>query len=119
MRYLLDTPVKVLSEPLEPNESPRRARMLSFVILNHEIFCRSSPLLEIAIKSGAGEIAPSKRPAPVVPRRMADQGLRPLPISHLHALAVGGLPNHHHDPFDRLLIAQANIEDMILITSIR
>jgi PIN domain nuclease of toxin-antitoxin system len=50
---------------------------------------------------------------------MADQGLRPLPVSHQHALAVFGLPDHHQDPFDRLLIAQANLEDMILITADR
>jgi PIN domain nuclease of toxin-antitoxin system len=50
---------------------------------------------------------------------MADQGLRPLPISHQHALAVSSLPAHHRDPFDRLLIAQANLEDMVLITADR
>jgi PIN domain nuclease of toxin-antitoxin system len=46
-----------------------------------------------------------------------DQGLRPLPITHQHALAVSGLALHHYDPFDRLLVAQAKLEDMVLITA--
>jgi PIN domain nuclease of toxin-antitoxin system len=53
------------------------------------------------------------------PGRLADQGLRPLPVSHAHALAVYDLPLHHRDPFDRLLIAQANLEGMTLITANR
>jgi PIN domain nuclease of toxin-antitoxin system len=44
---------------------------------------------------------------------------RPLPVSHKHALAVFGLPDYHRDPFDRLLIAQANLEDLILVTADR
>jgi PIN domain nuclease of toxin-antitoxin system len=42
-----------------------------------------------------------------------------LPITHTHALAVGGLPWHHNDPFDRLLIAQAQTEAMVLMTADR
>jgi len=48
---------------------------------------------------------------------MAEQGLRPLAVSHPHALAVFELPNHHRDPFDRLLVAQARLEDMVLVTA--
>lgn len=40
-------------------------------------------------------------------------------ISHLHALAVGDLPLHHQDPFDRILIVQAVAEDMVLLTADR
>jgi PIN domain nuclease of toxin-antitoxin system len=102
----------------EPERISRRARGV-LADLSHEIFLSAVTSWEIAIKSGAGKLHLPEAPGTYVPRRMADQGLRPLPISHLHALAVGGLPIHHHDPFDRLLIAQANIEDMILITADR
>lgn len=45
-----------------------------------------------------------------------DSGYEILPIRPEHAVAVEGLPNHHHDPFDRLLIAQALVEPMRFVT---
>ena len=45
--------------------------------------------------------------------------VRPLPISPAHALAVADLPQHHRDPFDRILVAQARIEGLTLITADR
>ena len=50
---------------------------------------------------------------------MAKQGLRPLPVTHLHAVAVYDLPPHHRDPFDRLIIAQAMVENITVLTSDR
>ena len=41
----------------------------------------------------------------------------PLAITHEHALRVASLPAHHRDPFDRLLIAQAQIEGLVIMTS--
>ena len=55
----------------------------------------------------------------MVLRETARQGLRPLPVSYLHALAVYELPLHHGDPFDRLLVAQAISEGLTLITAER
>ena len=40
-----------------------------------------------------------------------------LPISHAHALRVSALPRHHDDPFDRLIVAQAQLEDLTVITA--
>jgi PIN domain nuclease of toxin-antitoxin system len=48
---------------------------------------------------------------------MARQGLRSLPVTHLHAVKVYDLPLHHQDPFDRLIIAQAIVEGMTILTS--
>jgi PIN domain nuclease of toxin-antitoxin system len=90
-----------------------------FADLGNDIFLSAASSLEIAIKSAAGKLQLPEPPGSYVPRRMAVQGLRPLPVSHQHALAVFALPPHHRDPFDRLLIAQANLEDMILITADR
>lgn len=42
--------------------------------------------------------------------------LEPLSISVAHAIAAGGLPRHHADPFDRMLIAQAQLERLVLVT---
>ena len=46
----------------------------------------------------------------------ADDGFEPLPIDFRHAERAGGLPGHHRDPFDRMLIAQAQIEDLTIVT---
>jgi PIN domain nuclease of toxin-antitoxin system len=44
-------------------------------------------------------------------------GSSPLHVTHLHAATVADLPHHHRDPFDRLLVAQARVEDIPLLTS--
>jgi PIN domain nuclease of toxin-antitoxin system len=50
---------------------------------------------------------------------MALTSVTPLPVEHRHALRVAALPAHHRDPFDRLLIAQAQIEKLPLMTADR
>jgi PIN domain nuclease of toxin-antitoxin system len=117
VKYLLDTGVWLWST-WEPERISEKARRV-FADLGQEVFLSAVSAWEVAIKSAAGKLRLPEPPAAYVPRRMADQGLRPLPVSHQHALAVFALPPHHRDPFDRLLIAQANLEDLILITADR
>jgi len=74
---------------------------------------------EIAIKTGTGKLALPERPGQIVTRAMRELSLRPLDITHIHALAVENLPDHHRDPFDRMLIAQARSERMVLLTADR
>jgi PIN domain nuclease of toxin-antitoxin system len=69
-------------------------------------------LWEVAIKTSVGRLdAPADLPTHVV-----NVGHEILPIDERHAWRVQSLPFHHHDPFDRLLVAQAQIEDIPLIT---
>ncbi len=117
MKYLLDTGIWLWSL-WAPERISRHGREV-IADLRHEVFLSAVTSWEVAIKTAAGKLQLPEVPGTYVPRRMADQGLRPLPISHQHALAVFGLPDHHRDPFDRLLIAQANLENMILITADR
>jgi PIN domain nuclease of toxin-antitoxin system len=53
-----------------------------------------------------------------VPSRLQSSGVIGLAIEHAHALHVESLPPHHRDPFDRLLIAQAQLEDLPIMTTI-
>ena len=53
----------------------------------------------------------------LLPKRIAKRGLIGLPIEHAHALHVETLPAIHKDPFDRLLVAQAQIESLTLLTA--
>jgi PIN domain nuclease of toxin-antitoxin system len=64
---------------------------------------------EIAIKFQLGELALPEAPTSFVPSRLAASGCTGVAIEHAHALRAGLLPPHHRDPFDRLLIAQAQI----------
>ena len=115
MRYLLDTVVWLWSV-WEPDRISRKADEV-MRDLDQEIFLSAVTAWEVAIKAGSGKMVLPEAPTTYVPRRMAEQGLRPLPVSHQHALAVFTLPHHHRDPFDRLLIAQAKTENLVLISS--
>lgn len=71
---------------------------------------------EIAIKSGLRR--PDFRIDPRrLRRRLFDNGYIELPVSGEHTVSLGSLPAIHKDPFDRILVAQAMIEDMTLLTS--
>ncbi|HXZ39731.1 MAG TPA: type II toxin-antitoxin system VapC family toxin [Terriglobales bacterium] len=117
MRYLLDTGVWLWSV-FEPQRLSAKAHDV-FADLDQEVFLSAASAWEIAIKSGSGKLRLPEPPTTYVPRRMTEQGVRPLAVSHQHALAVWNLPRHHRDPFDRLLIAQASLENMVLISSDR
>jgi PIN domain nuclease of toxin-antitoxin system len=115
--YLLDTRVWLWSVG-EPSRISRKARDV-MADLSHDVFLSAVTSWEVAIKAASGKLQLPEPPDSYVPRRMAAQGLRPLAVSHEHALAVFALPAHHRDPFDRLLIAQAKVEEMTLISADR
>ena len=68
---------------------------------------------EIAIKTRLGKVDPGTAS---LYREIAANGFVELPISGRHAESAGSLPLHHDDPFDRMLIAQSQIEDLTLVT---
>jgi PIN domain nuclease of toxin-antitoxin system len=72
---------------------------------------------EMATKSGLGHVQVPPDLRFWLPGELEASGFVVLPISLDHALAVETLPLHHRDPFDRLLIAQARVEDMTLVTA--
>lgn len=74
---------------------------------------------EIAIKSAIGKLALPIPAEDYVPDRIRSSGVVGLPIEHSHALRVASLPLHHRDPFDRLLVAQAQVEGLPLLSADR
>jgi PIN domain nuclease of toxin-antitoxin system len=79
---------------------------------DNEPFVSTVSVWEIAIKRSLGKIhAPDD-----LPERISDDGFTWLPISAKHAWHVRGLPMHHRDPFDRLLVAQALVERLPVIS---
>jgi PIN domain nuclease of toxin-antitoxin system len=72
---------------------------------------------EIAIKYSQGKLPIPEHPSSFIPRLLSLTKTTPLPITHVHAAQVASLPFHHRDPFDRMLIAQALVEDAAIVTS--
>jgi PIN domain nuclease of toxin-antitoxin system len=72
---------------------------------------------EIAIEYGLGRLPLPEPPERYVPERLRVIGAQALAIEHTHALAVAALPHLHRDPFDRLLVAQAGLLDVPILTA--
>lgn len=72
---------------------------------------------EIAVKWAIGKLQLPEPPDRYVPDRMRRSAIDPLPVLHTHALGVAALPARHNDPFDRLLLSQAIIEGIPLMTA--
>jgi PIN domain nuclease of toxin-antitoxin system len=84
-----------------------------------ELLFSAAAAWEIAIKFALGKLRLPAPPAAFVARALSEDRLATLPISHDHALRAGELPPHHRDPFDRLLIAQAQLESLTVLTADR
>lgn len=117
MKYLLDTVAWLWSVHAEE----RLGGEVQAILENREeeIYLSAATSWELSIKMRLGKLNFPGPPAVVVPAFMAKQGLRSLAVTHLHAVKVYDLPSHHADPFDRMIIAQAMVEEMTVLTSDR
>ncbi len=115
MRVLIDTQI-FLWFYLEPHRIRQNARTFLEDTFNNEIFVSYVTAWEIAIKYGIGKLKIPDVPEIWVPDRIRRAGFLQLPIEMQHALRVHNLPPIHKDPFDRLLISQANAENLTIIT---
>ena len=82
--------------------------------LDHEpdVYVSAATIWEVAIKQAIGKL-----PEPAgLPGRIRDSGFAELPITSQHAITAGRLPPIHRDPFDRMLVAQAQHENLTLVT---
>lgn len=117
MRALLDTQcwLWMLAAPERLSATARRL----VVAGENELLLSAASAWEIAIKHALGKLRLPAPPAEYLPPLLATSGVTPLPVLHGHALRVADLPPHHRDPFDRLLIAQAQIEGVPILTADR
>ena len=117
MKVLLDTRCWLWMQA-----SPERFSASAMQLIDdtdNKLFFSAVSSLEIAIKSAIGKLTLPISPEDYVPDRMQSSGVLGLPIEHSHALRVASLPLHHRDPFDRLLIAQAQVEGLTLLSADR
>lgn len=115
LRLLLDTHVFLWlkSEP----ERIAAPALTALEDADNELYLSVVSGWEIAIEYALGKLRLPANPPVYVPARIERAGFHELDVTMTHALAVSGLPAHHDDPFDRLLIAQAQIEGMTLVTA--
>lgn len=109
MSLLLDTHVALWGITADPTLDPD---LLDRLRHDPDIFLSPVSLWEITIKQAAGKLT---GPADLA-ERILGLGFRELPVTHRHAIAAGRLPPHHRDPFDRMLIAQATLDGLTLVT---
>lgn len=114
MKYLLDTNVFLWS-----NGAPEKLNRRATTVLSgsSEVYLSAASSWEIAIKFVLRALRLPSPPSQFIPDALRMLSIRSLEISHFHSLAAGALPPHHRDPFDRMLIAQACSEDMVLLTA--
>ena len=114
MKLLLDTHI-LLWAAGDPERLPDRAAQL-IVDPGNMLWFSSVSLWEISIKNALGR-ADFKVDGRRLLRLLLANGYRELPVSSEHAVAVESLPQLHKDPFDRMLIAQAGVEGLLLLTA--
>lgn len=117
MRFLLDTAVLLWSRAEEHKLNSRAKELLSSK--SSELFLSAASVWEIAIKHALGTLKLHASPGEYIPEILSGMDIQAVNISLGHAIEAGKLPQHHGDPFDRMLIAQANTEQMVLLTADR
>ena len=83
----------------------------------NSIFVSAASAWEIATKVRIGKLPGAVAIAANIAGVLVDQGFAGLPISFAHGQAAGTLPGPHKDPFDRMLISQAMLEQMVLVSN--
>jgi PIN domain nuclease of toxin-antitoxin system len=115
LRLLLDThcwlwfllaPEKLSSEARRLLGSPQ-----------HETYLSVASVWEILLKFGIGKLSLPMPPSEYIPNRLALLGHISLPILQPHVLRLEALPSHHKDPFDRILVAQALVEGLQVVSA--
>ncbi len=108
MNLLLDTHVLIWwDEGRGLSAASRRA-----IETADAVYVSAASAWEIAIKTALGRLRPTR----TVEQAVEESGFLELPITFRHAARVAGLPAHHRDPFDRLLVAQAEVEGLTLVS---
>ncbi len=114
MNYLLDTHTFIWADV---NPARLSAKATSLIEDKRNIIWVSlASIWEIQIKNHIGKLDLSIPLKEIIERQHRDNAIDLLPITLPHVLQLDSLPLHHRDPFDRLLIAQAQVEDLTLIS---
>lgn len=115
MRALLDTHVFLWWIAGEPQLSPRARKIISTG--ENKLYLSAASGWEMAIKARLGKLFLPEDLESFISEQLAINAIEPLTILMRHALHVYTLPDFHRDPFDRLLVAQAQLENLPIVTA--
>ncbi|OGQ00812.1 MAG: twitching motility protein PilT [Deltaproteobacteria bacterium RBG_19FT_COMBO_52_11] len=115
MKILLDTHAFLWWITDDQKLSSRAREVISDA--ENELFFSAASGWEISIKVQLGRLKLPEEPERFIPEQLRLNFIRSLPIQMRHALFVSTLPNHHRDPFDRMLVAQAQLEEMSILSA--
>ena len=115
MKLLLDTHAFIWWDS-EPQKLSAQVLAL-FQESSNQLLLSTASVWEMQIKLQLGKLQLERPLAELIAGQQEKNGIELLPVQLEHILALQTLPTHHKDPFDRLLIAQANIEDAVLVTA--
>ncbi len=116
MKLLVDTQL-LLWAMISPKRLSRAASA-RLMAAENDLFFSAASLWEVAIKRSLGRADFDVEPG-LLRQELLNSGYTELPVTGLHALALGALPPLHKDPFDRILVAQVHAEGMTLLTADR
>ena len=114
MRILIDTHAFLWAAADDPKLSPHARALLQDG--SNDVYLSAASAWEIAIKYKTGRLPIDRAPRDYVLSRSAFLQLTPLDVNYAHAFCVADLPPIHADPFDRMLVAQAIVERMPILT---
>jgi PIN domain nuclease of toxin-antitoxin system len=99
-------------------DSPRLSKRArdQFALPDNEVYLSAASAWEIALKHRLGRLPLPDPPGEFVPTQRQAHGIEPLPIDEEAALHVAQLPELHRDPFDRMLVAQATVHGLVVLT---
>jgi PIN domain nuclease of toxin-antitoxin system len=115
MRLLLDTHAFLWW--LAGDETLSAGARAAIADEHNEVFVSAASTWEIANKHRIGKLPGVTAIVADLDAAITDQGFTPLPINPRHGQAAGALPGPHRDPFDRMLIAQAMLENLVLVSN--
>jgi PIN domain nuclease of toxin-antitoxin system len=114
MKVLIDTHTFLWWNSEDPLLSARAKEIIANG--QNEVFLSAASVWEITIKTAKDRLILPQPPGQYIASRMSLYRFRSLPIQISHAAHVYELPPYHHDPFDRMLIAQCQLESLPLVT---
>lgn len=114
MKYLLDTCAFLFF--LKDSPSLSSNARLAIAQPEHEVFLSAMSAWEISRKWAKGDLQLPGHPSSVVPAARKAAGVAELPVTEEDALVAEKLPNHHKDPIDRILMAQALNRNLVILT---
>jgi len=117
MKLLLDTHIFLWWITDDPRLSKKARELIGDG--HNTLYWSAASSWEVSIKYALGRIPLPEVPEQFLPAEIEKNRIESLPIIDVHAFKAGQLPPHHRDPFDRMLIAQAQVESIAILTNDR